>query len=37
MTQSRNRSALQAFRQIMPGETGAASGAGNVPGGFLGR
>jgi uncharacterized protein (AIM24 family) len=35
MTQSRNPSALQAWiRQIMPGETGGASG---VLGGFLGR
>ena len=38
MTQSRNPSALQAWiRQIMPGETGGASGAANVLGGFLGR
>ncbi len=38
MTQSRNPSALQAWiRQIMPGETGGASGAAGVLGGFLGR
>ena len=38
MTQSRNPSALQAWiRQMMPGETGGASGAANVLGGFLGR
>jgi uncharacterized protein (TIGR00266 family) len=38
MTQSRNPSALQAWiRQIMPGETGGASGAAGVLGGILGR
>ena len=38
MTQSRHPSALQAWiRQVMPGETGGASGAANVLGGFLGR
>jgi uncharacterized protein (TIGR00266 family) len=38
MTQSRNPSALQAWiRSIMPGETGGASGAAGVLGGFLGR
>jgi len=38
MTQSRNPAALQAWiRQIMPGETGGASGAAGVLGGFLGR
>ena len=38
MTQSRNPAALEAWiRQIMPGETGGASGAAGVIGGFLGR
>ncbi|MGI8809424.1 MAG: TIGR00266 family protein [Acidimicrobiales bacterium] len=38
MTQSRNPAALQAWiRQIMPGETGGASGAAGVLGGLLGR
>jgi len=38
MTQSRNPAALQAWiRQIAPGETGGASGAAGVLGGFLGR
>jgi uncharacterized protein (TIGR00266 family) len=38
MTQSRNPSALEAWiRQIMPGETGGASGAAGVLGGILGR
>lgn len=38
MTQSRNPAALEAWiRQIMPGETGGASGAAGVLGGFLGR
>ena len=38
MTQSRNPSALQAWiKSIMPGETGGASGAAGVLGGFLGR
>lgn len=38
MTQSRNPAALAAWiRQIMPGETGGASGAAGVLGGFLGR
>jgi uncharacterized protein (TIGR00266 family) len=38
MTQTRNPSALEAWiRQIMPGETGGASGAAGVLGGFLGR
>ncbi len=38
MTQSRNPAALEAWiRQIMPGETGGASGAAGVLGGILGR
>jgi uncharacterized protein (TIGR00266 family) len=38
MTQTRNPSALEAWiRQIMPGETGGASGAAGVLGGLLGR
>jgi uncharacterized protein (TIGR00266 family) len=38
MTQTRNPSALQAWiRQMMPGETGGASGAAGVLGGILGR